>query len=265
MVDDVEILVALRPCEGGELLGRHRRHLRAVVLEPAADVGLGDQPVDLGIEAGHHLFRRSPRREDALPEADIEIADLCRFADGWHIGSGRRALRGRDRDELQRVRLDLRIGGGESGEEEIDVRAEQIVERGTSALVGHVGHVGFGPQLEQLAREVAGRPGAGRGECQSLRFRRLQHAGQCRIRRLLGNDQCQRHHGRERDRLQIFLRIVGKPLDPVLVDRDLRGLSDQQGVPVRRRRDHALGADSPAGTGPVVDHDRLPERQRELV
>ena len=60
-------------------------------------------------------------------------------------------------------------------------------------------------------------------------------------------------------------RLVGEPLDPVLVDDDLAGLPDQQRVPVGRRLTHRCRADRAGRAGAVLHHDGLPERGSELV
>ena len=85
-----------------------------------------------------------------------------------------------------------------------------------------------------FAGEVARRAGAGRGERELLAgfLHRLEELGHARVMSLAGDRKRKRHDGRECDGLQV-LRIVREPLDPVLIDRDLGGLPDQQCVAVR--------------------------------
>src|SRR5215471_2892602 len=76
------------------------------------------------------------------------------------VGRRRRASGGRNRDQLERIRLHLGDRGGEAREEEVDVPAQKIVQRGACALVGHMGDIGPGAQLEQFAGEMARGAGA---------------------------------------------------------------------------------------------------------
>src|SRR5258705_11680272 len=127
LLDDGEILVAFRLHEGGELIDRQRGHVGTFIPQPRPEIGLRDDLVDLGIDPRDHLLWRSTRREDALPETEVEIGEPGRLRDGRHIGRRRRTLGGRYRKQLQRAGLDLRYPRRKSRKEEIDVPAQEIV------------------------------------------------------------------------------------------------------------------------------------------
>ena len=113
-------------------------------------------------------LRRAGRREEALPQRQIEMRIVDRLGDRRHVGRAAGALGRRDREDFHLAALQQRRRRGKAREIHIDVAAEQIVERGPRALVGHVGEIGLGAKLEEFAGEMARRAGAGRGEGQRL-------------------------------------------------------------------------------------------------
>ena len=88
---------------------------------------------------------------------------------------------------------------------------------------------------------------------------------QRRVRRPAFHDQRERDNGRERDGLQILVRVVAEVLDQILVDRNLCGLADQNRVTVRRCSCDALRADRTACSRSILHDDRMAERARELL
>jgi hypothetical protein len=68
----------------------------------------------------------------------------------------------------------------------------------------------------------------------------------------------------ERDRLQVALDVVGQLGHHLARDGERADRPHAEGVAVRRALRHRVDADGERATGPVLDHDRLPERAREL-
>jgi hypothetical protein len=88
--------------------------------------------------------------------------------------------------------------------------ADEIILRGSRAAVGNVDEISAGLELEQFAREMPGRSGAGgckRHFCAAAPA--LEHFGSGRIGRLGRHHKGERHRGGERDRLHVFQWIVG--------------------------------------------------------
>src|SRR5262245_43598245 len=81
ILDDAEELVAFRLHERCELLDRRRLHVGARLEQPRLHVRLCQDLVDLGIEPHDDLSRRRARREEALPERDIEASNATRLGD----------------------------------------------------------------------------------------------------------------------------------------------------------------------------------------
>ena len=67
------------------------------------------------------------------------------------------------------------------------------------------------------------------------------------------------------DRRELGERIDAGFCDQLRRDAERRHRRNQQRVAVGLRRCDRLGADQGAGTGPVVDHDRLAERLLKLI
>ena len=74
-----------------------------------------------------------------------------------------------------------------------------------------------------------------------------------------------RHVAGQRDRREIFQRIVAELRLHERVDRQRTVRGDQQRVAVGRRPCHGLGADAAAGAATVVDHHGLAEGVRYAV
>jgi len=85
---------------------------------------------------------------------------------------------------------------------------------------------------------------------------RLQAAARMRGQHVL-------RHAHERDRAQVFLRVVGQLADQRLVGREAVGHADE-GVAVGRGLGGGVDADHRARAGLVVDDHRLAQRLRQL-
>jgi branched-chain amino acid transport system ATP-binding protein len=83
-----------------------------------------------------HVARRAGRRDQAPPGVDREA--LERFGHGRHVRQVGRALQRRHRQRLQLARADVRRGGGEVVEVEVDLAGEQRQLRRVAAVVGNV-------------------------------------------------------------------------------------------------------------------------------
>ena len=261
---DARVLVALGLDECGELIDRHRHDVDAGVVHLLPDVGQRERVVDRLVQRRDHVGWRVVRREEAAPQAEIEILDPGRLGDGRHVGRHRGAARGRDRQHLHLPGVHERQRGGEAGEIEVDVAPEQVGKGRGRALVGHVRHGAVARELEQLAGEMPGRAGARGGKQQALRaLRGLEHVGHGRVRRALRHHERERHHAAERDRREIA-RDVEPAVEERRVDGDLGRLSSEDGVAVGRRLRDVLRRDQPARAGAVLDHDGAAEFFREL-
>jgi hypothetical protein len=144
--------------------------------------------------------------------------------------------------------------------------AEEIIQRRTRALVGHMHHVALQAQLEQLVGKIARRAGAGGGEGDLLAgFDHLHEVGKHRVRRAGGHRQGKRHDAGERNGDQVLVGIVALIGEQALIDGDFGGLPDEERVAVRRRRRDVARTDGAAGARAVLHDDRLVERLAELL
>ena len=154
------------------------------------------------------------------------------------------------------------VGGGR------DVVADQVGHRPGRALVGDVLHVEPGLLQPGLGHEMAVRAGAGRAVAQLLAL-----AGADDLLEFLDGF---RLHGRmhhEDDRRPAEQGDVAEILDRVIADIRIDGRrDDMRGDPRHAERvavgggaGHLRRAEHAAGAGPVLDHELLLERFRELL
>src|SRR5262249_59053595 len=73
-----------------------------------------------------------------------------------------RARRGGDSERAQPTSIDILNRADGAGKHDLHLPTEQIVERRPATTIWDVDHIDAGHHLEQLARDVAPAPGAGR-------------------------------------------------------------------------------------------------------
>jgi hypothetical protein len=137
--------------------------------------------------------------------------------------------------------------------------ADQVVERRRRAAIGHLG----GAEAHACRQVLHDQVGVGADPGGSVRERRvggagagdeLGRGGDARVR---GCEQRHRavhelHHWQ-----QVGHRIGGEAAAERLCEGGLPGGGEQQGVPIRRRAGHGLGAHGAARAAAVLDHDLL--------
>ena len=134
--------------------------------------------------------------------------------------------------------------------------------RRTGAAERNVGDVGLEDVVEQHAAEMRRRSRARRAELHlGLVGLRVAHELLEVLRRkILADGQQDRHLGEQRNRREVGLRIVERPL----VERLALGMgadcADAERVAVRLGVGHALGAGHAAGAADVLDHHLLAEQ-----
>src|SRR5215831_3425914 len=147
----------------------------------------------VGAEPCDRLLRRLCWRKQAPPDVRV-VARNAGLGEGRNIGKQGKALRAPDGEGAQAPRLDVGHDLERVGDEEGEAPAQEVGDRGSAALIGHVHHVDPRLEAQQLRREVLRAAVAGRAvvERSGLGFRernQLLH----RFRRRLG-----RNHEHER-------------------------------------------------------------------
>ena len=236
-----------------ERLRRAERQDGALGGEAAAHLRGAQHAVGLAVEPGHGLLRRAGRRHQAEPCGELDRQPL--FDHGRHIRQHIGALLGRDAERARAAVLDARDGERHHVEHHEDVAGDQILLRRSRALVGHVGDVDSGRELEQFAADVAGGADALRGVGQLAGVRlgvgdQLLHVLRGH-RRMHGEDV--RHHDHVDDRHQLLGRIVRQLLQ-VRQDREHAVVPGQQRVAVGRRLRDRLGGRNAGRAAAILDH-----------
>ena len=234
-------------------IGELRFHLRA---------GFGD----VLLQKRNDRRRRLGRRENADPGIDLETGHAG-LGHGRHIRRIGMALRGQDRDALGLPRLDVGQRGRRRIEKQIDAPGQQIGERQRRSAVRHVQHFRAGDRLERRADDMLAGADAGVGELDraGIGF----GGGDDFLRRLIGQrrraDQRVGKIHDQRDRNQVFQRIVRQILVEAGVEHDVAQAADQQRVTVRFGRDRRLGANDGAAARAIFHNERLLEPPAELI
>ena len=184
-----------------------------------------------------------------------------------HVRQARLPVRARDRQAANGAGADLLHHHRKHLDDDVDRAAEQIVERGRPALVGHVHHLDAGLLHEQLRRQIVERADAGRAEAELAGPRpgvgdELLH----RLHRQLVVD----HHGGgvfggAGDRHEVARRVERRLGVDRIAD---HGRADRPGhdrVAVRLRLEHLAQAEHAVGARLVLHHDGLAEPRPQPV
>src|SRR5713101_925206 len=255
----------LRADVRGEFLRRARYRDRALGVEALAHFRrLHDAP-DVGVQLHHDLSRRSRRGDDTVPLHRVEPLD-SRFGDGRSLRQRVDALQA---GHAQRAKLsgpDMGDHRRDAGNRHRDLAGDQVGDRRTGALVGHVNDVGPGLQLEILHGDV-GRATVSRRAVEELPGVRARVGDELRggvhgKRRV--HDEDIRDVRYERYRREAFERVVAEIGVKPGVDRERADVPDENGVAVGGRFCCGLRADRAARAAAVLDDDLLLERLGEL-
>jgi hypothetical protein len=148
---------------GDELTEFRRRagHDRAAhVGEEFVHLGLDQGGVDLLVQPVDDRGRRSGRDTDAVPDAGLIARH--EFSDSRNIRQRVGPRCGGDAEGTQDTLSDVRKRIADGVEHHVHLPADEVVQGGGSAAVGHVHHVNPGQHLEQFSRHVARISRAGR-------------------------------------------------------------------------------------------------------
>ncbi len=139
----------------------------------------------------------------------------------------------------------------------VDLPADQVVGRLRRALVGDVRELDARRVLQLHRRQVGHRAIAGAGEvqCPRLGLGRRDHVLEGLERRVGRHHDHQRRIGDQADGGEVLLGVVGQLGVQRRVDRQVAGLAQHQGIPVRRRLGDGVHADVAARAGPVFGDD----------
>ena len=114
---------------------------------------------DFGIHAIDDRLRRALDRPQAVPGRDIQPCTPTSAAVG--MSGNRRPLRRRRRQPDQAA-AGSAGRGADAVEHHVDLAGQQVLHRRARAAIGHMGDLRPGLELEELAREMMRRAGAGR-------------------------------------------------------------------------------------------------------
>ena len=235
------------------LLGKLRLHLgsREGRAEPSGQVG-------------QHLRRRSRRGHDPVKNVRFVSTDAG-LGQRRHIRQRFDPRMGSGDEPAQAARLQLRYDRRIVGEDRGHMAAQQRVDRGSRAGVGHVGHVDVRGALEDLEGDVQRGRGTSARQRQfaGLGARRGQQIGERPVGRGAIDDQ--HHRGRRQiaDRLETGGWIVVLLFQRRIDDEGIRHQQDR--IAVRRRARDGLGSDHRAATRAVFDHHRGSLRPSDLL
>ena len=141
--------------------------------------------------------------------------------------------------------------------------ADEVVHRGTGALVGHVLEVDPGALAEKQGGDVAGRGVAGRAVDELLRLGLLEELGQRLHREPRADDDDELGVGDHRDRVERLGRVMAH-LEDVRVDHHRPLVADEQRVAVGIGLGDHFGSHVAGGARSVVDDDAAAELLLEL-
>ncbi len=250
--------------EPGELVGRHRLgEVYRKRLEALEHHRVLHHALHLGVQALQHLARSRPRRVEAEMRTAVDTLDALLFQ-RRHIRKIRMAHRAGDRHHAQLpgsgcVQPDARIKG------ELDLPAEEIVERGPRSLVRNVVQLDLRLAVEHLGRDmrrgaVARRAvvelagiGARIGEELLVVARRY-----ARMQKHVERDAAGRY-----DRHQQLHRIEIRALHDVRRDHHARAGRVRHGVAIGIGVRDRFEADIAVAARAVLDDERLAERLAE--
>src|SRR5262249_38300795 len=135
VLDHLLILAAFGAYERCELIDRHWAYVCAGVRKLVLDLRLHQKRVDRAVEPRNHIAWRLRRREEADPQRKVEILERARLGDGRNIRGDRRTRRRGHRQHFQQAGFHVRNDRRHAREIEIDMAADEIVERRRGALV----------------------------------------------------------------------------------------------------------------------------------
>ena len=217
------------------------------------------------VETVDDIGRRFRRREEAVP-GFRGIAGHTGLRDRRQLRKSRRALGGGDGDRAELAGLHQRCGAGDRREDDMDLAAEQVGDRGRRALVRHCRELDAGHVLEQFAGQMR-RGARAIGAVGQLVRLRLGHRDQVGDRfdrgRRIDHHQVERARD-QRHRGEILVRVIGQLRVEARID-GIRKRSHQQRVTVRLGGCDRLGADDGAGARLVLDNDAAAEILRHFL
>src|SRR5215813_12138151 len=129
LADHLGPFASLRPDVVGELVRRTRHrleHLRRQ--EFFAELRIGQNLRDLGVDLGHDLARRAGGREQPEPGRGFVVRQTA-FGDGRNVGSERQALATADTEDLDLSCAERRQREADADRHQIDVPGDDVGER----------------------------------------------------------------------------------------------------------------------------------------
>ncbi|MNV68060.1 hypothetical protein D3C71_1608900 [compost metagenome] len=161
----------------------------------------------------------------------------------------------------------MRCSTGQHIEQNGDVAADQVGHGGSAALVGDVADVHACHRLEQFAREMRGRPHAGRAVAEFSRCR-FQHGNE--LANVLSLDRCadQQDVGNGRDQRnggEVPLRVVGRRRSRQRIDGVRCHGAHQQHAAIGCGLRHLRGTNGPSTAGDVLHHNAVGDALRQFL
>ena len=153
----------------------------------------------------------------------------------------------------------MRHHGDRVVEHEGDLAGNGVRQTLRAFLVGHVQHGHIRLFLQQFARQVAGRPVAGRceGDLAIVIARVVQQVLKRRVWRIFADDQQSRRIAGHAKIGEVFGRIVGQLAEKRLVDGKSAYRTKAERIAVRLGLGDKIGSYRPARARLVFDHDGL--------
>ena len=155
--------------------------------------------------------------------------------------------------------------GGNWVKQAVNLPTQEVVHGGRTALVGNVVVLRRAPlDLEQLAKQMVGRPNARRAIAHRLGFGSSDVLLKGLERRLAPHQQGHRRFDQHAHVNEIIDRIKRHAAPRGGGIHMHRGMAHQQGVAISDLLRHILCAHQATGSGPVFNHHGLPKRLRQV-
>ena len=225
-------------------------------VQPPHHLGRVQHLPHVGVDLADDRRRRALRRQQRRPAGNRITRNG--LADGRNVRIIRQALGHRDAEHAKVAGLALR-NDLRAAEDHVDGAGDDVLQCARIAVVGHVDHLDVRRLQKIFARQMrdAARRGGGERKLAGLPARELDQLRDVLDRQLCRRRQHQRPIGREDDRLEVALDVIGHRFERVRRERQRRALREQKRITVRRRLRDVHRAGDATGARAVLDDDLL--------
>src|SRR5258708_37791411 len=211
------------------------------------------------VETRNDVARSASRREKTDPSErfELRVAELCHARDFRRQGA---ALQRGHGQRLHPAGAHLGQDGGNDRKHGLDISGKQISQRRREAAIRNVDHIELGVVLQKLHCQVRGTATSSGavGPLARVLPTLLDERPEVVDSQIRLDYEHLGRRSEKRYRLQIPVRIIRKALVQILVHRDRPLYGHEERVTIRATLCNGFGADVPAGSGAIVDDERLP-------